>query len=147
MIRTISALHSSRLSRLELKFSDEEGKSLFHLLDLIIKYYFRGSVSRHGIRVYEKHNELVRKLAVDGKREFLEFRLGDDWGPLCNFLGENVPEVDFPHVNDSDSFRKSFGLGWYRFPVKFVLCVALWILGCGIGYWFWWSGLSRSLPF
>ncbi|KAF8853983.1 hypothetical protein BDZ45DRAFT_597693 [Acephala macrosclerotiorum] len=135
MLRTIGALHSSRLSRLELLFSDEEGKSLFHLLDLIAKYYFHGSISRHGKKVYEEHNELVRKLAIDEKREFLEFRLGDDWGPLCQFLGKDVPEVVFPHVNDSDSFRKYFRLGWYRLPVKVVLCVALWVLGCGMGYW------------
>jgi hypothetical protein len=135
MLRTISALHSSRLVRLELLFSDEEGKSSFHLLDLIIKYYFQGSIARHGIRVFEEHNELVRKLVIGRKKEFLEFELGDNWGPLCRFLGKDVPEVDFPHVNDSDSFRKSFGLGWYRFPTKIVLCMALWILGCGIGYW------------
>lgn len=135
MLRTIGALHSSLLSRLELLFSDEEGKSLFHLLDLIVKYYFHRSISHHGKKVYEEHNELVRKLAVDEKREFLEFRLGDDWEPLCQFLGKDVPEVIFPHVNDSDSFRKSFGLGWYRFPVKIVLCLTLLLLGCGMAYW------------
>lgn len=144
MLRTIGALHSSRLSRLELLFSDEEGKSLFHLLDLIINYYFHGNISRHGIKVYEELNEMVRKLAVDGKREFLEFRLGDDWGPLCRFLGKDVPEVGFPHVNDSDSFRRSFGLGWYRIPLKSMLGMALFLLAGAVAYQYVYNRMKTS---
>ncbi|WP_323801496.1 sulfotransferase family protein [Parasphingorhabdus sp.] len=36
----------------------------------------------------------------------LIFEVKDGWEPLCAFLGKEVPDTDFPHVNDSASFRK-----------------------------------------
>lgn len=33
----------------------------------------------------------------------LEYTIGNGWGPLCAFLGKNMPEVPFPRVNDRDS--------------------------------------------
>ncbi|KUJ24661.1 uncharacterized protein LY89DRAFT_26481 [Mollisia scopiformis] len=112
MKSTIHALHSSRFNRVSLLLSDKETKKLFQLLNTIIKYYFRGDVPKYGLEAFEEHNALIKKLALDANRDLLEFRLGDDWEPLCRFLGKPIPEIDFPHVNDSDSFRRSFGLGW-----------------------------------
>ncbi|KAE8450581.1 hypothetical protein EG329_005925 [Mollisiaceae sp. DMI_Dod_QoI] len=112
MLRTIGALHSSRFVRLKLLFSDQETKSLFRLLERIVQYYFHGINLCDGVKVFEDHNKSIRKLAHDGNRDFLEFSLGEGWDSLCQFLGKSVPETDFPHVNDSESFRKSFGLGW-----------------------------------
>lgn len=31
----------------------------------------------------------------------LEFKLSDGWTPLCEFLGKEVPDSAFPHVNDT----------------------------------------------
>lgn len=31
----------------------------------------------------------------------LEYKLGSGWEPLCKFLGKPVPDVPFPHVNES----------------------------------------------
>lgn len=57
----------------------------------------------HAIRVFEEHNAAVRE-AVPADR-LLEYRAGDGWEPLCDFLGVDVPAEDFPHVNDTGSIR------------------------------------------
>ncbi|QGK70091.1 sulfotransferase family protein [Allosaccharopolyspora coralli] len=53
------------------------------------------------ISVYERHNAAV----IDGvpSDRLLVYRVGDGWEPLCDFLDVDVPDEDFPHVNDSAS--------------------------------------------
>ncbi|KAK3047498.1 hypothetical protein LTR09_011127 [Extremus antarcticus] len=55
---------------------------------------------------YLKHYALVR--SVTPKERLLEFSLADGWGPLCEFLGKPVPDVPFPHENDTARNTKSF---------------------------------------
>ena len=45
-----------------------------------------------------EHNAHVR--SVVPKEKLLEFKLGDGWEPLCEFLGETVPPEPFPHANE-----------------------------------------------
>jgi Sulfotransferase domain len=58
------------------------------------------------IAAFERHNQAVRD-AVPADR-LLEYRVGQGWQPLCDFLEVPVPAGDFPHANDSGSFRKTF---------------------------------------
>ena len=132
MVNTIHAAHVSYLTCLASSILDGDVDSSFQLLTLIIKYYFGGDIPRHGIETFSKHNTMVRKLASENKRDFLEFQLGDDWEPLCEFLGKPVPDIDFPHVNDSQSFRKSFNLGW-SFSVTMMASLGMVLLGLILG--------------
>ncbi|KAE8443711.1 hypothetical protein EG329_001483 [Mollisiaceae sp. DMI_Dod_QoI] len=52
---------------------------------------------------FQGHNSNVRKLVP--KEKLLEYRLGSGWGPLCEFLGKEVPKEEFPKVNESDIFK------------------------------------------
>jgi hypothetical protein len=54
------------------------------------------------IEMYLRHNEIVRE-SVEPNR-LLVYEVGEGWEPLCTFLGVDVPEESFPHVNDSASF-------------------------------------------
>ncbi|KAI8191147.1 hypothetical protein K4K52_006437 [Colletotrichum sp. SAR 10_76] len=47
---------------------------------------------------YREHYEMLRR--VTPKERLLEFDLADGWGPLCEFLGKDVPKVPFPHLNE-----------------------------------------------
>ncbi|KAH6709008.1 hypothetical protein BKA61DRAFT_659026 [Leptodontidium sp. MPI-SDFR-AT-0119] len=47
---------------------------------------------------YKRHYAEIRA-AVPPER-LLNFRLADGWGPLCEFLGKDVPDVPFPRVNE-----------------------------------------------
>lgn len=64
---------------------------------------------RHeAIRAYERHNAEVRASVAPGR--LVEWRPGDDWGPLCRALGVGVPSDPFPHVNTTSDFREMTGL-------------------------------------
>ena len=56
-----------------------------------------------------KHYEHIRKVAP--KENLLEMELGDGWEPLCSFLGVPIPEVSYPHSNDSEVFQNRHRLG------------------------------------
>lgn len=42
----------------------------------------------------------------------LEWKVAEGWEPLCKFLGKEVPEEEFPRVNDTDNFLKMHGFLW-----------------------------------
>jgi hypothetical protein len=46
-----------------------------------------------------EYNASIRAL-VPSER-LLEYEMGEDWGRLCRFLEKDVPEVPFPHKNNS----------------------------------------------
>jgi hypothetical protein len=50
------------------------------------------------------HYERIR--SVVPPENLLEFKPQDGWGPLCTFLGKEVPAEPFPHINDADSLIK-----------------------------------------
>ena len=47
---------------------------------------------------YLEHYALVRRIVPE--ENLLNYRLGDGWEPLCEFLGRPVPNVPYPWVND-----------------------------------------------
>lgn len=72
---------------------------------LIMEQTFHGKLEdpEHAKRVFEAHNQAVID-AIPGSR-LLVYRPGDGWEPLCRFLGVDVPDEDFPHVNDTAEYR------------------------------------------
>lgn len=50
-------------------------------------------------RRFDEHNALVRKLVPPER--LLEYKVGDGWEPLCEFLGKPVPDVPFPWNNEA----------------------------------------------
>lgn len=62
----------------------------------------------HAIAVYNRHNDEVR--ATVPAARLLEYEVGEGWEPMAAFLGLEVPETAFPHLNDTDAFREMVGL-------------------------------------
>jgi hypothetical protein len=60
------------------------------------------------LEVFRRHNEDV-KSSVPADR-LLVYEIKQGWGPLCDFLGVEVPDEPMPHLNDTDSFRNMFGM-------------------------------------
>jgi Sulfotransferase domain len=60
---------------------------------------FEGRIfdKEHCLRVFELHNERVKR-TVPAER-LLVYRVQEGWEPLCRFLGVDVPDEPFPHVN------------------------------------------------
>lgn len=49
-----------------------------------------------------QHEAMVRGMMIGQEHRFLEWSVEDSWGPLCKFLGKDVPSMDFPRVNDTE---------------------------------------------
>jgi len=66
---------------------------------------------------YREHNETIRRMMPPER--LLEFKLADGWGPSCEFLGKEVPDVPFPRVNEAAEFQemkgKMLALHWASF--------------------------------
>jgi hypothetical protein len=62
----------------------------------------------HAIKVYRRHNEEVRKYFKDRPDDLLvvDFTKGDQWIPICNFLGKAIPDRPFPHYNKTSEVEK-----------------------------------------
>jgi len=67
-------------------------------------YLSCGRSEEEGVDFYNKWVEEV-KANVPPER-LLVFSVKEGWGPLCNFLGVPVPDVPFPHVNDTATFQR-----------------------------------------
>jgi Sulfotransferase domain len=55
--------------------------------------------------VYTRWNDDV-KVAIDAGR-LLVFNVKEGWGPLCEFLGVEVPDEPFPHMWDTSTYHKA----------------------------------------
>ncbi|WP_407564738.1 sulfotransferase family protein [Streptomyces sp. 184] len=66
----------------------------------------------YAMNVYRRYNQEVIE-TVDAER-LLVYDVKQGWGPLCGFLGIEVPDREFPHVNTTASMRErvqNFGDG------------------------------------
>ncbi len=58
--------------------------------------------------VFERHNAEVRRRVPSEK--LLVYEVKEGWGPLCDFLGVEVPDKPFPHLNDTGEMRRRIRL-------------------------------------
>ena len=58
----------------------------------------------HAIETFHRHNEEVRR-HVPPER-LLVYDVKEGWTPLCDFLGVEVPDRPFPHLNDTREMRR-----------------------------------------
>lgn len=114
MMNTIWASQIDPLRPVQRLFDNPHFDSLSRMFENIFENYFYGNFEKWGKRVFKEHNERVRLLAP--KERFLEFQVNEGWEPLCKFLGKDIPETEFPRVNDTKSWRKTFKTGeaWQR---------------------------------
>nr|XP_026694248.1 uncharacterized protein LOC101242769 isoform X1 [Ciona intestinalis] len=67
------------------------------------KYNVSPNVMKH---IYRRHNNyVIQKVPKD---RLLLFNLSDGWDPLCEFLGKEIPNKEFPHVNKSASIMRDY---------------------------------------
>lgn len=101
---------------------------------------------------YGRHYERVRELVPKERR--LEYEVGEGWGPLCEFLGVEVPlGVEFPRVNDREEFVRVHAFMWWLAfgrMIGRVAVVGLPVVGGVVALWFgggrgWREGTVRCL--
>ena len=88
--------------------------------------------------MYREHYAMVRRITP--KERLLEYKMGDGWEPLCEFLGRPVPEVEFPRVNDQEHLKEFFAIITKRSIRNALITVGKWVLpiaALGVGWWRW----------
>jgi hypothetical protein len=58
----------------------------------------------YAIETFERHNEEIKQHVP--AENLLVYEVREGWGPLCEFLGVEVPDQPFPHLNDSEVFKE-----------------------------------------
>jgi hypothetical protein len=90
--------------------------------------------------VFQEHYDHVRSLVP--KERLLEYRIGEGWEPLCEFLGEDVPDnEEFPRGNSTEDFQNALKLIW-RIQTVFNLGRGVLFVG---GVWVSWRSLVRAV--
>jgi hypothetical protein len=76
--------------------------------ELVVKGAFDGNIddAGHAVQRFERHTREVID-AIDPAR-LLVYDVRQGWGPLCAFLGKDVPAEPFPRVNSRDEFYGIF---------------------------------------
>jgi hypothetical protein len=62
--------------------------------------------------------------------KLLVFDVHEGWKPLCEFLGKEVPEVPFPHLNDSPKLNEMFQRLEFTGMVVFIALSTLLTVAC-----------------
>ncbi|KAJ7159252.1 P-loop containing nucleoside triphosphate hydrolase protein [Mycena crocata] len=77
----------------------------------------------------------ARLRSVVPAERLLEYEVSEGWGPLCEFLGKDVPAVDFPRANDTKVMiarsQATISAIFRRFAVRVVLPA---VLMTGVGF-------------
>ncbi|KAE9366224.1 hypothetical protein N431DRAFT_517354 [Stipitochalara longipes BDJ] len=71
-------------------------------------------------KTYFAYYDRIREIVPPERR--LETGLGQGWEPLCAFLGKEVPDVQFPNVNDKVEHRAR---QWMEFKEPLKECFAI----------------------
>ena len=64
--------------------------------------FFGGDFEKNGKQKFHEYYKELRDMMPPGK--LLEYRVSSGWRPLCEYLGEPIPDVPFPRSNDTDAF-------------------------------------------
>jgi hypothetical protein len=82
---------------------------------------------------WDRHMEYLKSVVPEDRLVWFDVR--DGWEPLCKVLGKEVPDVEFPRINDgkaiNDLAKKMIVRGLVRWGVAFGT------VGVGIVGWWW----------
>jgi Sulfotransferase domain len=85
-------------------------RGMKHARQMIVELVWEGDLDgrfedrEHAIETFERHNEEVKQRVPPEK--LLVYDVKEGWGPLCDFLGVDIPDQPFPHLNDTEVFRE-----------------------------------------
>lgn len=97
------------------------------------------SVNGPAHKRFVEHYELVRRCSPP-ERTLDHYQVSDGWGPLCEFLGHDVPQENFPRMNDATQFIMAHRAMYVIALSKFVLKISVFAAPLlAIGALTWWE--------
>lgn len=111
---------------------------------------FFGAQNIHELRMKarERYFEDYRQIREQVPPERLfDYNLGDGWEPLCRFLGQAVPDVEFPRTNETKEIRKVAWARLWKYTGMAAIIVGKYVMGFAfLGAALWYArGNSRIL--
>lgn len=110
--RDVDSWHKSVMKTVNWRANDPELKAvanfdwaagLYHpMLRKFWKYFFYDDFENQGKQRFHDYYQEIRELVPAD--QLLEYRVGSGWEPLCEFLGDKVPDKEFPQSNDAEHF-------------------------------------------
>lgn len=79
----------------------------------------------------------MRVAAQERGRSHLEFKAEDGWGPLCEFLGKDIPGTDFPKLNEKKTFAIIKGIMITKGILSWAAVGGAAWLGWRYAFWLW----------
>ncbi|KAL4807884.1 hypothetical protein BDV18DRAFT_109672 [Aspergillus unguis] len=97
--------------------------------------FFKGSFASNGKWVYEQHVAMIRGLNLPQER-ILEWTVEDGWEPLCEFLGRDVPDVEFPNGNPPEAWKERIAITTREYHQRAVRNMLIFgaVLVAGLGW-------------
>jgi hypothetical protein len=74
-------------------------------IDATVVRYFEGRMHDRDYLLQRFEQHIADVKATIAPERLLVFEAQDGWKPLCEFLGKDIPEEAFPHINDSEQSR------------------------------------------
>ncbi|KFY37335.1 hypothetical protein V494_04792 [Pseudogymnoascus sp. VKM F-4513 (FW-928)] len=99
-----------------------------------------GGFKRNGKEWAGRYYERVRERLEGEGREYLDWEVQDGWGPLCEFLGKEVPDEEFPWSNKGgNEFEKNVDKALEKMVKRAALRIAgtVVVIAAGVGGWWW----------
>lgn len=90
---------------------------------------------------YLNHGRQIRELVPPER--LLVYHMGEGWGPLCEFLGKEVPDKEFPWLNEATVLRKIAMDITLKNMAKAMGVVLPWVVGLGAAATGLWMVLRR----
>lgn len=87
---------------------------------------------------YKRHYDLMRSIIP--KARLLQWHPRDGWEPLCDFIGKEVPEGEFPKVNQGDfvaDLHEKMLIFRFLVVVLKSLKMVSPLMVIGVAYWWW----------
>ncbi|KAF2106985.1 P-loop containing nucleoside triphosphate hydrolase protein [Lophiotrema nucula] len=112
------------------------------ILDTIMTQWGKGDRNDRAElqKYYLNHYENVRRQVP--KERLLEFESKDGWGPLCEFLGKEAPEEEYPRINDAKNTVRLHSFLYYYRIVKLLrqpFLVGVSVAVGGVAVWWAWK--------
>jgi hypothetical protein len=113
------------------------------IMRIITSHWSAGNMNdRLALRhTYINHYAHVRQVVPE--KRLLEFESKDGWEPLCQFLGQDVPNEAYPRTNDAAATVKMFGIVFYIRVIILLLTPLVKASMVGIALWAVWLGYQK----
>jgi len=101
MATLMQTRNATTMSRI-LAYFTSSGYWRNQVYNFVMGRFYHGDFEKHGKWVYQEHMDKVRGFVP--KHNLLEWQVKDGWEPLCEFLGKEMPDEEFPSGNPPDTF-------------------------------------------